>query len=43
VQFKNQAHLTADQAKAFHDTPEVGLFVMVNLLKLKPKAEHADG
>ena len=43
MQFKNQVHLTADQAKAFYDTPEDGPFVMVNLLKFKPKAEYADG
>ncbi|MDH4391303.1 MAG: DUF1330 domain-containing protein [Aquabacterium sp.] len=43
MQFKNQLHLTADQAKAFFEAPEDGPFVMVNLLKFKPKAEYADG
>jgi uncharacterized protein (DUF1330 family) len=43
VQFNNQVHLTADQAKAFFDAPEDGPFVMVNLLKFKPKAEYPDG
>ena len=31
------------EAKAFFDTPEDGPFVMVNLLRFKPKAEYADG
>lgn len=43
MQFKNQLHLTAEQAKAFYEAPEDGPFVMVNLLKFKPKAEYADG
>ena len=43
MQFKNQVHLTADQAKAFFDAPEDGPFVMVNLLKFKPKAAYVDG
>lgn len=43
MRFKNQVHLTADQAKAFFDAPEDGPFVMVNLLKFKLKAEYVDG
>jgi hypothetical protein len=41
--FKNLLHPTAQQAKAFFSTPEDGPFVMVNLLKFKPKADYADG
>lgn len=43
MQFKNQVHLTPDQSEAFFDAPEDGPFVMVNLLKFKPKAAYADG
>lgn len=32
-----------DQAMAFFTSPEDGPFVMVNLLKFKPKAEYEDG
>lgn len=32
-----------EQIAAFFDAPEDGPFVMVNLLKFKPKAEYADG
>ena len=43
MQFKMQVRPTADQRKAFFGTPEDGPFVMLNLLKFKPKAEYADG
>ena len=43
MQFNNLVHPTAEQAKAFFSTPEDGPFVMVNLLKFKPKADYADG
>ena len=43
MQFNNRVHPTAEQAKAFFSTPEDGPFVMVNLLKFKPKADYADG
>lgn len=33
----------AEQALAFFGAPEDGPFVMVNLLKFKPKAEYPDG
>ena len=33
----------ADQFAAFFGAPEDGPFVMVNLLKFKPKAQYADG
>jgi uncharacterized protein (DUF1330 family) len=32
-----------DQAMAFFGSPEDGPFVMVNLLKFKPKAQYEDG
>jgi uncharacterized protein (DUF1330 family) len=32
-----------EQAMAFFSAPEEGPFVMVNLLKFKPKAEYEDG
>ena len=43
MQFNNRVHPTAEQAKAFFSTPEDGPFVMVNLLKFKPKATYEDG
>lgn len=43
MEFNNRVHPTAEQAKAFFSTPEDGPFVMVNLLKFKPKAEYPDG
>jgi len=40
---ENQVYPTGDQAAAFFGGAEDGPFVMVNLLKFKPKAEYADG
>jgi uncharacterized protein (DUF1330 family) len=40
---KNALYPEAEQAKAFFGAAENGPFVMVNLLKFKPKAEYADG
>lgn len=34
---------SAEQAMGFFGAPEDGPFVMINLLKFKPKAEYADG
>ena len=39
----NQVMPSPQQAMAFFGGPEDGPFVMVNLLKFKPKAEYADG
>jgi uncharacterized protein (DUF1330 family) len=39
----NAVQPTPAQAAAFFGQPEEGPFVMVNLLKFKPKAEYADG
>jgi uncharacterized protein (DUF1330 family) len=39
----NQVMPTPEQAMAFFGGEEDGPFVMVNLLKFKPKAEYADG
>ena len=43
MEVKNALHPEAQQSKAFFGDPENGPFVMVNLLKFKPKAEYADG
>ncbi len=40
---KNAVYPAPEQAMAFFGLPEDGPFVMVNLLKFKPKAEYADG
>ena len=40
---KNAVYPGAEQARAFFSAAESGPFVMVNLLKFKPKAEYADG
>ena len=40
---KNAVLPPMEQAMAFFGGPEDGPFVMVNLLKFKPKAEYADG
>jgi uncharacterized protein (DUF1330 family) len=39
----NAVTASDEQIAAFFGTPEDGPFVMVNLLKFKPKAEYADG
>ena len=39
----NQVMPAMEQAMAFFSTPEDGPFVMVNLLKFKPRADYADG
>lgn len=39
----NKIHPGADQAAAFFGGDEDGPFVMVNLLKFKPRADYADG
>jgi uncharacterized protein (DUF1330 family) len=43
MKVKNAVYPPQDQAMAFFGAPEDGPFVMVNLLKFKPKAEYADG
>jgi uncharacterized protein (DUF1330 family) len=43
MQFTNAVFPSMEQAAAFFAGPEDGPFVMVNLLKFKPKAEYADG
>lgn len=43
MQVKNAVFPSAEQANDFFGAPEDGPFVMVNLLKFKPKAEYADG
>lgn len=40
---RNAVFPDPDQFAAFFGAPEDGPFVMVNLLKFKPKAEYADG
>ena len=40
---KNAVYPGPAQIQAFFGQPEDGPFVMVNLLKFKPKAEYADG
>ena len=39
----NAVYPGAAQIAAFFGAPEDGPFVMVNLLKFKPKAQYADG
>lgn len=39
----NGVHPSAEQAAAFFGDEENGPFVMVNLLKFKPKADYPDG
>ena len=39
----NQVMPAMEQAMAFFSAPEDGPFVMVNLLKFKPRAEYSDG
>lgn len=39
----NMVHPSAEQAAAFFDGEEDGSFVMINLLKFKPKADYPDG
>lgn len=43
MQVINMVHPGAEQAAAFFGGDEDGPFVMVNLLKFKPKAEYLDG
>jgi len=43
VEVKNAVFPAPEQAMAFFSLPDDGPFVMVNLLKFKPKAEYADG
>lgn len=43
MQVKNAVMPSPEQAMAFFGAPEDGPFVMVNLLKFKPKAEYEDG
>lgn len=43
MQVTNAVFPSMEQASAFFKSPEVGPFVMVNLLKFKDKAEYADG
>jgi uncharacterized protein (DUF1330 family) len=43
MKVENAVFPTAEQANAFFGAPEDGPFVMVNLLKFKPKAEYKDG
>ncbi|HET9229880.1 MAG TPA: DUF1330 domain-containing protein [Vitreimonas sp.] len=40
---KNAVYPSGEQASEFFGGPEDGPFVMVNLLKFKPKAEYEDG
>ena len=40
---KNAIYPGAAQVAGFFGAPEDGPFVMVNLLKFKPKAEYPDG
>ena len=39
----NQLYPSSEQAKDFFMAPESGPFVMVNLLKFRPKADYRDG
>lgn len=43
MQVVNEVMPAMDRAMAFFGGPEDGPFVMVNLLKFKPRAEYADG
>jgi len=40
---KNAVYPSPEQAMAFFGLPDDGPFVMVNLLRFKPKAEYPDG
>lgn len=40
---QNKVFPTPEQGMAFFSSPEDGPFVMVNLLKFKPRAEYEDG
>ena len=43
MQITNRVQPSAAQVEAFFGAAEDGPFVMVNLLKFKPRAEYADG
>ena len=43
MEVKNAVYPAPPQFQDFFGAPEDGAFVMVNLLKFKPKAEYADG
>lgn len=43
MEVKNAVYPGAEQATDFFGAPEDGPFVMVNLLRFKPKADYADG
>jgi uncharacterized protein (DUF1330 family) len=43
MQVKNAVYPESRQMQDFFGAPEDGPFVMVNLLKFKPRAEYADG
>jgi uncharacterized protein (DUF1330 family) len=43
MRVENAYYPTSPQIAAFFGSPESGAFVMVNLLKFKPKAIYADG
>ncbi len=43
MKVENAVYPSPQQAQAFFGAPEDGPFVMVNLLKFKPKAQYADG
>lgn len=43
MQVANAVNPTSEQITAFFGAPEDGPFVMVNLLKFKPKASYPDG
>jgi uncharacterized protein (DUF1330 family) len=43
MKVENAVYPQPDQMRDFFGAPEDGPFVMVNLLKFKPKAEYADG
>lgn len=43
MKVENAVYPSGPQMQSFFGAPEDGPFVMVNLLKFKPKAEYADG
>jgi uncharacterized protein (DUF1330 family) len=43
VDVTNAVTANAEQFEAFFEAPDDGPFVMVNLLKFKPRAEYVDG
>lgn len=43
MKVENAVYPTGPQMQEFFGAPEDGPFVMINLLKFKPKAEYADG